>query len=875
MTTKICVYAICKNESKNVQNWIHRLINKDDHPELVVIVDTGSTDDTVAILQNEIADIVDKSLPEFVLRYTKSTGELFDENNINFSIMRNESLYYAYNEIRRMKDDPNNWVMISLDFDEIPNENFFSKIREIRGEEPFDVIKITGLTYNENVVSSQIVEHKVHSCNYNWKWVRRVHEIIQLTGIKQKEWKKLDGSEEIFYTHNQDLTKKRDYYSLLKKELMENPDSTTTIYCAWEAALHDEIPFSDVLNKKCKGIILSDTKDEHYHDWEYYIQCCLNLALHNKENVKITEGVTNKVKVLKVSIDELNEALAIMQDNRFPKLRRVFGELAYLYKEAGDIVLDELMRLVKHDCDYSTYESIIEELYEKSIHWFKEVLKIHNRPYCWIEDDYFYDNNHMYFAMININLSLLALYKEGEGNFDKHINVITDAIGYNTLLSNISEDLKRESMTKMINILSFYNNLKSKGSSGNTFSVGEEIQEIKDQINVTKTNEGESTETEMTEVKNRVAVYAICKNESQFVEKWMNSMMEADLVVVLDTGSTDNTLEELKKFESEKVQIYSEKIDPWRFDIARNIALDKVPKEYNILVSTDLDEILEPGWSNVLREKWVEGVHERGIYKYSWSHLENGESGRIFQYDKVHSRKWRWKYPVHELLYNVETGSNLYNSENTLYIFDEMHLHHYPDRTKSRSNYLSLLELRAKEDPNDYYGLVYLAHEYYYQGKYSESIRTLKDILERFSDQYTEVEKASCYLFMGDSYYSMDDKAQAIYNYLNAIFVEPTYREPYLNLAKVYLDLKQYELAEEYVKLGIRNSYRHYTWLERDNSWSWEPYDLLSLACFYGGKKRDSLAHAVKAYQFDPENERLQKNVNVILENMTDEEFIQ
>ena len=36
----------------------------------------------------------------------------------------------------------------------------------------------------------------------------------------------------------------------------------------------------------------------------------------------------------------------------------------------------------------------------------------------------------------------------------------------------------------------------------------------------------------------KVCVYAICKNESQFVERWMASMGEADAVVVLDTGST-------------------------------------------------------------------------------------------------------------------------------------------------------------------------------------------------------------------------------------------------------------------------------------------------------------------------------------------------
>ena len=49
--------------------------------------------------------------------------------------------------------------------------------------------------------------------------------------------------------------------------------------------------------------------------------------------------------------------------------------------------------------------------------------------------------------------------------------------------------------------------------------------------------------------KYKVCVYAICKNEEKFVERWVNSVKEADEIYVLDTGSMDNTVEELKKEE--------------------------------------------------------------------------------------------------------------------------------------------------------------------------------------------------------------------------------------------------------------------------------------------------------------------------------------
>ncbi len=383
-------------------------------------------------------------------------------------------------------------------------------------------------------------------------------------------------------------------------------------------------------------------------------------------------------------------------------------------------------------------------------------------------------------------------------------------------------------------------------------------------------------------MENKICVYAITKNEEQFVEKWYNSMKEADVVVVLDTGSTDNTVNKLRALGA---IVEVKEIKPWRFDVARNESLKLVPEDCNILISTDLDEVLEPGWAQVLRDKWVEGKHERGIYKYSWSHLADGSDGRVFRYDKIHSRKWKWRAPVHELLYNDDTGSNLYSYENMLDLFNEVHLHHYPDQTKSRASYLPLLELRAKENPEDYYGLIYLAHEYYYRGKYGNSIKLLNKILSEYKEHYNTVEQASCNLFIGDSFCALADAEtdeskkynlhqSAIDAYKEAMKIESTYIEPYLNLGKVLMSIDDYRLAEFYIKLGIEKSFRHYTWLERDTSWSYEPWDLLCLAAYYSGHRKDAIVYAAKALSFDPEDERLKSNLKLCIEGADNAELI-
>jgi tetratricopeptide (TPR) repeat protein len=363
---------------------------------------------------------------------------------------------------------------------------------------------------------------------------------------------------------------------------------------------------------------------------------------------------------------------------------------------------------------------------------------------------------------------------------------------------------------------------------------------------------------------NKICIYAICKNESQFVEQWLASMSEADYIVVLDTGSEDDTFEKLKN--DPRVYRAEQKIiTPWRFDVARNESMKLIPADANILVCTDLDELLEPGWADVLREKWIDGVHTRAVYKYAWSHDEDGAPSRIFQYDKIHSTEWTWNFPVHECLVRKDDILNCeYTNDRTLMVFDEVYLHHYPDPTKSRGSYLPLLEQRKAENPTDYYGRIYLAHEYYYRGHYQKSINELEEILRDYADRYNTIEQASCYLFMGDAYRALDNHAMSIAAYQSAILLDNSYREPYINLALVLNELGYYHQAIGTINECLNKTFRHYNWLERGTTWTYEPYDILAVAYYWIGDYDSSLVNAYKALRYAPNDERLLNNLQLI-----------
>src|SRR5699024_7169654 len=215
----------------------------------------------------------------------------------------------------------------------------------------------------------------------------------------------------------------------------------------------------------------------------------------------------------------------------------------------------------------------------------------------------------------------------------------------------------------------------------------------------------------------KIVVYAICKNEAQFVDRWMDSMSEADQVVVLDTGSTDDTVARL---EARGAVVTVETISPWRFDTARNRSLDLVDEDADICVCTDLDEVFHPGWRAALESAWTPGTGQ-ARYRYTWSFRPDGAAGVVSWYDKSHRRHgYRWVHPVHEILRWEGPGQ-----PGPMVTALGVQLDHHPDPAKSRGQYLPLLELSVQEEPEDDRNAHYLGREYYFHSRWDDCIATL------------------------------------------------------------------------------------------------------------------------------------------------------
>ncbi|MBE6011100.1 tetratricopeptide repeat-containing glycosyltransferase [Anaeropeptidivorans aminofermentans] len=360
----------------------------------------------------------------------------------------------------------------------------------------------------------------------------------------------------------------------------------------------------------------------------------------------------------------------------------------------------------------------------------------------------------------------------------------------------------------------------------------------------------------------KICVYAICKNEAKFVDEWMDSMGEADLVVVTDTGSTDDTVEKLR---ARGAVVHVNEVKPWRFDKARNISLDHVPEDTDICICTDLDELFNAGWRKNLEEAWlnhqssIKGPTAKcGRYLYNWSLKPDGSPDVQFVYFKVHERKdFSWKCPVHEY---VSYDGPLPLEK----IFIEgMVLSHYPDAEKSRGSYLPLLEMAVEEDPDSERMRYYLGREYMYKGHWQNAIDTLIYFLNMPSATWRE-ERCAAMRWIAKSYHSLNDKANAYRWYYKAIGEAPHLRDPYVEFATMCNDYRDWPAAYFLLQEALKITEKSNVYVNMGYSWDHTPHDLCAIAAFNIGLVDISLEHAKKAYEIAPDIERLKNNITAI-----------
>ena len=102
----------------------------------------------------------------------------------------------------------------------------------------------------------------------------------------------------------------------------------------------------------------------------------------------------------------------------------------------------------------------------------------------------------------------------------------------------------------------------------------------------------------------KISVSMIVKNERSCIAKALNSVADADEIIVCDTGSTDDTVEIAQNYGA---KVFTDYLWNDNFAEARNHSLDKCTGDWVLII--DADEHLEPEGINKVRELLQSGIN--------------------------------------------------------------------------------------------------------------------------------------------------------------------------------------------------------------------------------------------------------------------------
>lgn len=296
----------------------------------------------------------------------------------------------------------------------------------------------------------------------------------------------------------------------------------------------------------------------------------------------------------------------------------------------------------------------------------------------------------------------------------------------------------------------------------------------------------------------KIAVYAICKNEEQFAERFAASIFPADYVVVCDTGSTDNTKHILlnnlsANNEYTSHEVYDIHVGPWRFDDARNAALMLVPEDADLCISLDLDETLQDEWYKILcneittHYRTMGRLYDKYICRFKtiwdWRTIESDDKSTNTSshwHERIHTRhNWKWRLPVHEVL--TYTGDS--DHSQIWAWLGGLTMTQKPDMVEGKHSYLPLLEQSIKEDPQVWKSWFFYADELVKANRLQDAIVALEKAL-----LIPDCDKAYVNTMLGGIWKSLDLlEAQA--HYQKACTLNPMSRESWVTLALFFKEI--------------------------------------------------------------------------------------
>ncbi|WP_315793789.1 glycosyltransferase family 2 protein [Paenibacillus sp. BIC5C1] len=242
---------------------------------------------------------------------------------------------------------------------------------------------------------------------------------------------------------------------------------------------------------------------------------------------------------------------------------------------------------------------------------------------------------------------------------------------------------------------------------------------------------------------NTLSLVMIVKNESAVLSRCLESVVKlVDEVVVVDTGSTDNTLQIAREYNA-KIYNYQWNND---FAAARNYALEQSTSDWNLVL--DADEFISNDCLATIQE-FIHSAPEIGKVKVKNQFESQGQINTEISYiSRIFPKQCRYIGKIHE---------QIQSDMKRVILAVEITHDGYLNKTKSDRNIPILLDC-IKEQPQDAYYHYQIAKEYRGLQQHNQAVTHL-----RFAYQFIDRRKVFA--------------PQVIINYLYATIAAGTLEE--------------------------------------------------------------------------------------------------
>jgi len=256
----------------------------------------------------------------------------------------------------------------------------------------------------------------------------------------------------------------------------------------------------------------------------------------------------------------------------------------------------------------------------------------------------------------------------------------------------------------------------------------------------------------------QLSVVMIVKNEEEVLGKCLETVKDADEIVILDTGSEDKTKEIAQRYTAR----FLENVYTWCDDFAgaRNEA-----KKYatgNWILSIDADETLEPGGIEKLKRD-IEVAEKTGCDAVDvvMTCINNSYYyPRCFKNDP----EILWKGPIHEVPNAKKRGVGTV----------KITYGYSPAHKKDPNRSLRILEKYVKDNPDCKREVYYLAREYTYKKEWEKAVYWFNQYIER---AVWIPEKTDAFYLLAKSYWNLSRGDDARDACLKAILLNPNFKE--------------------------------------------------------------------------------------------------